>query len=71
MVYTPAVEMLHDESATTTGEPTLKNSYLVVKHGMLFKKRWQHMFENEDGPGDEETLWKPIGRFAPPKPGTE
>ena len=64
-IYTPTVEMLHDESATTTGEPTLKNNYLVIKHGMLFKKQWRHMFENEGGPEDDETIWKPIGRFAP------
>ncbi len=63
IVYVPTVEMLHDESTTTMGEPTLKNSYLVIKHGMLFKKRWRHMFEKEDGPSDEETVWKPIGRF--------
>lgn len=65
VVYTPMVEMLHDESATTAGEPTSKNSYLVIKHGMLFKKQWRHMFEKEDGPEDAETIWKPIGRFAP------
>ena len=56
--------MLHDESATTAGEPSLRNNYLVIKHGMIFKQRWRHMFEKEDGPADSETLWKPIGRFA-------
>ena len=66
-VYSPAVTMLHDESATTTGEPSLKNRYLVIKHGMLFKKRWRHMFEKEMGPDDEETLWQPIGRFKQPE----
>lgn len=66
VVYTPTVVMRHDESATTTGEPTLKNSYLVIKHGMIFKERWRHMFEKEDGPADEETIWKPLGRFAQP-----
>ncbi len=64
-VYTPTVQMLHDESATTAGEPSLKNNYLVIKHGMEFKRRWRHLFEQEDGPEDTETLWKPIGRFAP------
>ena len=66
VVYTPTVEMRHDESATTTGEPTLANKRLVIKHGLLFKKRWRHMFEAEDGPDDAETAWKPIGRFKRP-----
>jgi len=63
VVYEPAVTMLHDESTTTAGTPALNNPYIVVKHGMLFKERWRHMFENEAGPTDEEARWKPIGRF--------
>lgn len=63
VIYEPSVFMLHDESATTAQSPTLRNRYLVIKHGMIFKQRWRHMFEKEDGPPDEETIWKPIGRF--------
>jgi GT2 family glycosyltransferase len=64
VLYEPAVTMLHDESATTAGSPELNNPYVVVKHGLLFKERWRHMFENESGPPDSEIVWKPIGRFA-------
>jgi hypothetical protein len=65
VLYEGNVTMLHDESTTTAGTPALKNAYIVVKHGMLFKERWRHMFEHEDGPPDDETRWKRIGRFAP------
>jgi GT2 family glycosyltransferase len=68
VLYEPAVTMLHDESATTAGSPQLNNQYIVVKHGLLFKERWRHMFENESGPLDSEISWKPIGRFAKKKP---
>ncbi|MBN2302308.1 MAG: glycosyltransferase family 2 protein [Lentisphaerae bacterium] len=58
VTYVPSVEMYHFESVTTTGTPTLPNTYLIIKHGMLFKKRWRYMFENENGPSDSETTWK-------------
>lgn len=64
IVYEPTVTMLHDESATTAGSEGFNNRYVVIKHGLLFKERWRHMFENESGPADEEIHWKPIGRFA-------
>lgn len=63
VIYDPAVTMLHDESATTAGSPALNNPYIVVKHGLLFKERWRHLFEKENGPADEEIRWKKIGRF--------
>ena len=56
--YTPAVEMYHFESVTTAGTPALPNTYLIIKNGMLFKKRWKYMFENENGPSDKETKWR-------------
>ena len=64
VVYEPSVTMLHDESATTAGVARSRNAYTVVKHGMLFKERWRHMFETEDGPDDKDIVWKPLGRFA-------
>jgi GT2 family glycosyltransferase len=64
VVYEPAVTMLHDESSTTAGTTSLNNRYIVIKHGMMFKQRWRHMFEHENGPADSEITWKPIGRFA-------
>lgn len=60
VTYVPAVEMYHFESVTTTGTPTLPNTYLIIKHGMLFKRKWRHMFENEDGPLDRDTKWRTI-----------
>ncbi|HUW58378.1 MAG TPA: glycosyltransferase family 2 protein [Planctomycetota bacterium] len=68
VVYEPAVTMLHDESATTAASDDFNNRYIVIKHGMLFKARWRHMFETENGPPDDEIHWKPIGRFARRKP---
>ena len=59
-IYEPAVEMMHWESITSEGTPRLPNTYLIIKHGMLFKKRWRHVFEAEDGPPDQECVWRPI-----------
>ena len=60
IVYTPDVEIYHWESITSEGTAALSNTYLIVKHGLLFKKRWRHMFENEDGPPDAECRWEKI-----------
>ena len=59
-LYVPSVEMYHFESVTTAGTPALPNTYLIIKHGMLFKARWRHMFESENGPVDSETHWREI-----------
>jgi len=58
IVYDPSVEMYHFESVTTAGTPALPNTGLIIRHGLLFKQRWRHMFANEDGPADEETRWR-------------
>jgi len=58
--YVPSVEMYHLESVTTAGTPSLPNTALVIRHGLLFKKRWKHMFEKEEGPPDHETRWRRI-----------
>ena len=60
VLYEPAVEMYHFESVTTAGTRALPNTYLIIKHGLLFKKRWRHMFETEGGPPDSETKWRAI-----------
>ena len=57
-IYVPEVEITHCESVTTAASGKLNNAYIVTKHGMLFKKRWRHMFEGEGGPSDEQ-----IGRW--------
>jgi GT2 family glycosyltransferase len=57
-LYEPSVELHHWESITSEGTVGLPNTYLIVKHGMVFKERWRHMFEHEDGPSDEECRWR-------------
>jgi GT2 family glycosyltransferase len=57
-IYDPGVEMYHFESVTTAGTSSLPNTGLIIRHGLLFKKRWQHLFAHENGPADEETKWR-------------
>ena len=59
-VYTPDPVVYHWESVTSDGTAALPNRYVIIKHGMLFKRRWRHMFEKEDGPPDDETQWRVI-----------
>jgi GT2 family glycosyltransferase len=60
VVYDPAAEMYHFESVTTAGTPALPNTGLIIRHGLLFKQRWRHMFEHEQGPADPETQWRQL-----------
>ncbi|MFO7871661.1 MAG: glycosyltransferase family 2 protein [Kiritimatiellia bacterium] len=60
IVYLPSVEMYHVESVTTAGTPSLGNRRLIIKHGLLFKERWHHMFAAENGPPDAETKWRDV-----------
>jgi len=59
-IYTPVVEMYHFESVTTQGTPTVRNAAVVVRNGLLFQKRWRHLFENEDGPDEDACRWRKI-----------
>lgn len=59
-LYTPDVEMYHLESVTTQGTPTVRNQAVVIRNGLLFQKRWRHMFMQEDGPAEEDCRWKEI-----------
>lgn len=59
-VYTPSAELYHFESVTTQGTPTVRNAAVVVRNGLLFQKRWRHLFEHEDGPLEEECRWLKI-----------
>jgi GT2 family glycosyltransferase len=63
-IYTPNVEMYHFESVTTQGTPTIRNQAVVIRNGLLFQKRWQHMFTQENGATEDECRWKTI----PPVP---
>lgn len=63
-VYTPEVEMYHFESVTTQGTPTVHNAAVVVRNGLLFQKRWRHLFQHEDGPSEEACRWLKIPPVA-------
>lgn len=60
VLYEPSVEMYHYESTTTAGTAALPNTALVVRHGLLFKNRWMHMIETENGPAEAEAAWRKI-----------
>jgi len=60
VLYEPSVELQHWESITSEGTEKLPNTYLIIKHGLLFKKRWRHVFEREDGPADSACRWRRI-----------
>ncbi|MBC7288680.1 MAG: glycosyltransferase family 2 protein [Armatimonadetes bacterium] len=57
VVYEPMAEMYHFESVTTDGSPDLNYRYITIKNGLEFKRRWQQVFSQEDGPPDEECQW--------------
>ncbi len=59
-IYTPDVEMYHFESVTTQGTPAVRNQAVVIRNGLLFQKRWKHMFAEENGPPEEACQWKEI-----------
>ena len=58
--YAPGAEMYHFENVTTSGSAAINSPYQIVKNGLLFKRRWRHMFETEDGPADETWRWAEI-----------
>jgi GT2 family glycosyltransferase len=62
VIYYPKVEALHYENVTTDGSPDVNFRYVTIKNGMLFKRRWRHMFSVEGGPEESEAVWKPIER---------
>jgi len=62
VIYYPSVEAFRYENVTTDGSPDLNFRYLTIRHGLIFKERWRHMFEHEGGPDDAEAVWRPIER---------
>jgi len=60
VLYTPDPEFVHYENVTTDGSRELNFKYLTIKHGILFKRKWHHMFSLEDGPPDEECRWEDL-----------
>lgn len=60
--YEPSVEMYHFENVTTDGSPKLNFKYQTVKNGLEFKRRWRHLFAEEQGPSDDELRWQELPR---------
>jgi len=60
VVYVPDAEMYHFENVTTSGTQTINSPYQIVRNGLVFKRRWHHMFEGENGPADDEWRWAEI-----------
>ncbi|HCA45973.1 MAG TPA: hypothetical protein DEP45_01080, partial [Armatimonadetes bacterium] len=58
VLYDPAAEMYHYESVTTDDSPDVNYKYVTIRNGMEFKRRWQRLFEQEDGPPDSECQWR-------------
>jgi GT2 family glycosyltransferase len=58
----PSVEMYHYEHVTTAGSEDIKFLQVTTKNGMLFRKRWRHVFETEGGPPDELYRWEDLHR---------
>ncbi|NLL84718.1 MAG: glycosyltransferase family 2 protein [Lentisphaerae bacterium] len=63
--YTPAAEMYHFESTTTQGTSAINNAAVVIRNGLTFKNRWQHMFATEAGPTDTECQWLKLPPLPP------
>jgi GT2 family glycosyltransferase len=62
LVYEPAVEMYHFENVTTDNSPQINFKYQTIKNGMEFKRRWRHLFAEENGPTDEALRWVELPR---------
>ena len=60
VLYAPGAEMYHFENVTTDGSVDVKFKYTTVRNWTEFKRRWRHMFEQEDGPPDEECRWEAL-----------
>lgn len=60
LVYEPAVEMYHFENVTTDNTPGLNFKYQTVKNLLEFKRRYQAVFVNENGPTDDELTWEAL-----------
>ena len=58
--YDASVEMYHFENVTSGDTPTINYTYVTIKNGMRFKRKWRFMFEKEGGPPDSEFVWKEI-----------
>ncbi|MCX7597807.1 MAG: glycosyltransferase family 2 protein [Armatimonadetes bacterium] len=60
VLYEPRAELYHFESVTTDGSPDVNYRYITIRNGLEFKRRWQHVFSQEEGPADEDCRWLPL-----------
>lgn len=60
VLYEPSVELYHFENVTTDGSPDMKFRYVTMKNWSVFRKRWQHMYEVENGPTDDDCRWATV-----------
>jgi GT2 family glycosyltransferase len=49
VLYYPEVELYHHQHVTTKNTVGLSFARVTVKNGIIFKERWKHVFEQEDG----------------------
>lgn len=71
VLYEPRAEMYHFENTTTDGSVDVKFRYVTIKNGLEFKRRWQPVFSQEDGPAEEQCQWakletRPLERTGAP-----
>lgn len=60
IVYLPSVEMYHFENVTSGQTRKINYTYLTIKNGMKFKRKWHSMFSQEGGPLDSEMQWADV-----------
>lgn len=58
ILYYPDVEMYHHEHITTKNTENLSFIRVTLKNGQIFKERWHHMFEQENGMQIEDIHWE-------------
>jgi GT2 family glycosyltransferase len=62
VMYEPSVEMYHFENVTTDNSVRINFKYQTIKNGLEFKKRWRHLYEQENGPADDSLRWMELPR---------
>lgn len=58
IMYYPDVEMFHHEHITTRNTEGLSINKVTLKNGSVFRNRWKHMYEKEDGMKPEDINWE-------------
>lgn len=58
VMYLPEVELYHHQHMTTKNTPGLSFARVTVKNGIIFKERWKHVYEQEDGMKAEDVYYE-------------